>query len=228
VNQQPRTFDLATGAENSRDPSTLRTMRLPRRSLLKLGLAGVPALLLAGVGVAAVPTRLVALPPSGLRVLSHAEYSVLAAIVDRICPPLGEGAPGASARDVARTLDNELAHLDAEIGAAFKILLTAFENGLVGALFGERLRPFTRLAPPDQDVVLAAWRSSSVGARRTAFKILKSMTAAVYFSEASTWQRIGYPGPPPAATLRAGYAANLVDYESLRAQRGSIAPAENR
>lgn len=192
--------------------------RVPRRTFLKAGVAGGSALVLGGAGLALWPGASVPLPAGGLRVLSPSEYATVSAIVARICPASGEGAPGATALSMAHAIDGELAALDPSLVADIKSLLKVFESGLVGALFGERIRPFTRLSPRDQDEVLEAWRDSSVAIRRTGFRLLKSLTAALYYGRSETWARIGYPGPPPASALRAGYAMNLVDLDGLRSK----------
>lgn len=191
--------------------------RVRRRTFLKVGAAGGAAVVAGGAGLALWPGAKVPLPAAGLKVLSPSEFATVSAIVERICPAMGEGAPGATALNMAEAIDAELAGMDESLVGEIKALLQVFESGLVGALFGERVRPFTRLSPAAQDEVLTAWRDSSVGVRRTGFRLLKSLTAALYYGRSETWARIGYPGPPPAVALRAGYAMNLVDMDALRA-----------
>lgn len=195
---------------------------MTRRTVLLIGAAGTSTVALGALGLAAQPSLLGAPPEGGLEVLSLTEYSVLAAAARRLLPPLGEGAPGSEALSVARHVDRELALIDPEVAADIKGMLALLESGLIGTVLGEHVRPFTRLAPEEQDRVLGSWRSSAIAARRAGFKVLKGMTAAIYFSMPETWQRIGYPGPPSPAALRAGFASNLVDLDGLRAGgRGS-------
>jgi hypothetical protein len=187
-----------------------------RRRFLKTGVAGASTLALAGGGLALWPPAL-RTPRGELCTLTAAEYSVLAAVSDRVSPALGAGAPGGLALDVAGALDQELAYHDASTVDGVRTLLHALESGFLGALFGERLRPFTRLRPADQDRILVSWRSSDLGVRRTAYKVLRSLTAGAYFASPATWRRIGYPGPPSVRALREAHTSNLVDFDQLLA-----------
>jgi hypothetical protein len=96
-----------------------------------------------------------------------------------------------------------------------------FDNALTGALFGERWAPFGQLDAHAQDRVLAQWRASTVSFRRSAYGALSALVASTYYGDARTWRRVGYPGPPSPQALRVGFAMNLVDYEALRAKRGT-------
>lgn len=193
--------------------------QLSRRSLLKTGLVGVAVVALGGVGLAFQPTREGKVAGSKLLVLSPQEYAVLAAVAHRVCPPLGKGAPGATALDVAGKADALLAGADADGKQGLKLVLRVFENGLTGALFFERVRPFTQLSPEDQDQVLRNWRDSNIGFRRTVYRALSSLVGALYYGDERTWERIGYPGPPSLSGLREAYAENLVDLHALRANK---------
>lgn len=190
-----------------------------RRGFLKIGLIGTGVAAAGGVGLALRRTVLREAPAAGLKVLSEREYSVLAAVADRICPALGEGAPGATKLDVARKADEIFATLPQAVQKEFKILLGVFESALTGALFGERIRPFTQLSPEEQDEVLEAWRDSSVAFRRTAFRALSGLAKSIYWGEPQTWARVGYGGPPDPKILRSGFSFLLVDFDSLRAKR---------
>jgi hypothetical protein len=203
---------------NSDQPPTTHTVR--RRGVLKAGLIGTAVLALGGISLAMRGTLMRAKPGRGLRVLNAKEYSVLVAIADRICPAAGEGAPGASAIGIAATIDQHLANAEKDVQGAIKLLLGVFDNALTGALFGERLAPFTQLDPQAQDRVLTQWRASTVAFRRSAFGALNGLISSTYFGDARTWQRIGYDGPPSPQALRVGFSMNLVDYERLKARKG--------
>lgn len=191
-----------------------------RRGVLKAGLLGTAATIAGSVGLGLRATRLIAPPGDGLQVLSAKEYAVLAAIAERICPASGDGAPGATQLDVARLVDRRLATLERDAQDGVKVVLMIFENALTGALFGERLAPFTQLDPDAQDRILLQWRASTVAFRRTAFGAFNALVGSTYYGEAATWARIGYGGPPSVGALRVGFSMNLVDYDSLRARKG--------
>ena len=193
------------------------TARLSRRTLLKTGLFGT---LLVGAGTVSLALRSTR-PPSGaapaLKILDADEYAVMAAIADRVCPALGPGAPGATALNVAKQVDDLLASADVDVQKGTKIGLRVFENALTGALTGERLAPFTQLEPAAQDRVLEKWRTSEIGFRRTVYRGLTGAVFALYWGDPRTWPRVGYAGPPDMARLRAVYADELVDLDDLRA-----------
>lgn len=189
---------------------------LSRRSLLKTGLVGF---VLVSAGSAALLLQKAKPRPSGskLLVLSDDEANVLSALADRLCPALGKGAPGARAVDLVGNVDRLLDSVDAEAQKGVKMGLMLFDNAFTGALFGERLRPFSQLSGEQQDAVIHGWQHSSVGFRRTLMRALSSLVMSVYWCDPRSWPRIGYPGPPSAQGLRASYADNLVDLSSLGA-----------
>lgn len=195
--------------------------RLSRRTLLRSGLAGFGLVVLAGTGIGLQGTKLAPAPRRTLRVLTLAEYSIVAAIAARVCPSPRPGVPGATALDIASKVDESLVRLPADIQNGMKTGLHIFESGLTGALFGERVRPFTTLSAADQDAALLAFRDSRVAIRRTLFKALTGLSAALYYAEPAVWPSVGYPGPPDPNALRAAYADQLVDFDALLAQDGT-------
>lgn len=189
-----------------------------RRNLLKTGLVGTVLVGLGSVGLALRKTKPRADTPE-LRVFDAREYAVLIAIADRIAPALGPGAPGAVAVGTVQKLDALMVSAHIETQKGIKLALRVFENALTGAVVGERLAPFTELSIEARDRVLAAWRDSRIGFRRTVFRALAGTLLGVYWGDERTWARIGYGGPPDLAGLRQSYAANLVAYDALRATR---------
>ncbi len=193
-------------------------MALPsRRSVLKWTLASGAVVFAGGAALALQKTQLREPTPS-LKALDANAYAVLCALADRLCPALGEGAPGALALQVPEKLDAMLdAAPDASARAAVSGALMMLENALSGALFLERATPFTKLDAAAQDEVLSNMRDSSVGVRRTVFRALAVMVWAFYWGQPETWQRAGYGGPPSVEGLRDMYKDQLVDLNSLRA-----------
>jgi Gluconate 2-dehydrogenase subunit 3 len=192
-------------------------MPLPsRRTVLKWSLASGALVLGSGTVLALQKTRLRE-PTPKLSVFDPAGYAVLAALADRLCPPLGKGAPGAAALGVAATIDAMLGPADDAVRKQLTTAIAMLENALGGALFGERMVPFTQLDAADQEAALVNLRDSSVGVRRTLFRALSGLVLAVYWSNPRTWERAGYGGPESVAKLREMYRDNLVDLDSLRA-----------
>ena len=192
--------------------------KFSRRTLLRTGLLGTLVVVVGGGAVASRKTKLRRAPRGGLRVLTLAEYSILAAIADRVCPEPRPGVPGATALDIAGLADRlfEKAGDDAKKGV--KTALAVFENGLTGAMFFERVTPFTQLSAAEQDEVLTAFRDSRVGIRRTIYRALSSLAASMYYGHPDVWDGIGYPGPADIVALRGAYPEQLVDYTLLRYQ----------
>jgi len=196
------------------------TSGFSRRALLRSGLVGFGLVMIGGTSIAmrtGTPRRL---PRGGLQVLSPAEYATFAAIADRVCPEPRPGVPGASALDVAALADRLFVHASDDAREGVKTALRIFENGLTGALFLERVTPFTALSPEEQDRTLLAFRSSRVTIRRTLFRALSSLAASLYYGHPDAWPSVGYPGPPDRDALRAAYASQLVDFSTLRPTGG--------
>ena len=96
---------------------------------MQTGLLGTAGLTLLGGALAMRATRLRSLPARGLAVLTPEEYAVLCAIADRICPPLGKGAPGALALGVPATIDGYLAAGPGQLQRDVKTVLFIVEIG---------------------------------------------------------------------------------------------------
>lgn len=187
-----------------------------RRELLRGGAISILLLGLAGAGIAMQRSKLRALPKDGLRVLTPEQYAVLCAIADRICPQAAPGVPGANAIEVGVLVDRMLEYAHDDLKQGLALALTMVESGLPGALFFERIAPFTTLAPAQQDAVLLAFRDSKIALRRTIFRSFSGLLGSVYYGDPRTWPSVGYPGPPDPKGLRVAYAAQLVDLEALR------------
>lgn len=186
-----------------------------RRSLLRGSLGGGLLLGLGGVGLGLQSTLRGRAPSEALSVLTLDEYAIVQSVASRICPQPGPDVPGADAVDVGVLVDRLLQRMGPEASADVKTVLALFENGLVGALFMERVKPFTQLDPEVQDRVLLAWRDSSIVLRRTVYRALSSLTASMYYADPRTWPGIGYPGPPNPSALREAYAEQLVNLAAL-------------
>jgi hypothetical protein len=169
-----------------------------RRRFLRRGLVGGALLVVAGAAPFAFRTTRLRQPRDALRVLSAAEYSVLAAVVARIVPGDGAGPPwpSADALDCAGKIDALMARVHPSVGHDFRRLLRLIESGLGGALLAASPRPFTRAAPVEQDARLEAWRGSRLALLRSGYQAVKRLAHATYYASPETYTLIGYPGPP--------------------------------
>lgn len=187
---------------------------------MRSGLIGLGLVAVSGAGIALRGTATRPLPRGGLKVFTPEEYAILAAIADRVCPPPGSGKKTATDLDVAGIADAAFEHADDDVKQGLKLGLRIIENALAGALFFERVTPFTKLSPDDQDAVLLAFRDSRVPLRRTLFRAFSGLCASLYYGNPETFASVGYPGPPDAGALRAAYSDQLVDFRALRARTG--------
>ncbi len=176
-------------------------MSISRRTLVRYGVGGALVLAAGGTGLALQRTTSRA-PSRPLRALDSRSFSILVAVADRIIP-VGGGFPAASELQVAEAIDELLARSHPAVAAEVSQVLALLENGLAGLLFDGRPRTFTSLEPAEQDAALQAWQGSSLAIRRTAYKALHGLCAAVYYASPSIDGLVGYPGPPDYGNLAA-------------------------
>ncbi len=165
-----------------------------RRRVLGLVVGG---LVLGGTALALLRTRgyslragrrLVALEAWQAVVVEHAARRIVAP--DR---PGDASIPGADDVDVAGFADTWIARLPGRTRRDLGRFLAYLEHvAPVGSGFASR---FTRLAPAEQDVVLAAIESSSSDLLRAGFDGLRSLVFLGYYRDARTWRIAGYDGP---------------------------------
>lgn len=191
------------------------TSGFSRRAFLRSGLIGVAVLGISGLALALQKTKLVPVPKDGLRVLTPEQYAILTAVAARTCPQKPPASP--ESIDVALSADRLLELLDDDdVRAGMGMALDVLESATVGAMFFERTTPFTQLSAEDQDRVLTAFATSKVALRRTIYRTLSGLTGVLYYGDPRAWPAAGYPGPPSPSGLRAAYAPQLVDWQSLR------------
>lgn len=169
---------------------------MQRRTLLGLGLAGSLAVAVLGGGAALVLRA----PAWRAGTLSAAGRQVFHAVARAVL----EGSLPADPEPHAQAID---AHLDRLAGAlaALPPSTQAQVDELVSLLAtapGRRLLAGLSqdwpLAPTDAiQTALQSMRRSQLLLRRQAYHALRDLTQGAYFADASTWARLGYPGPVP-------------------------------
>jgi hypothetical protein len=165
-----------------------------RRTLLKYGFFGTGLLTISGIGLGLQQTNRVK-ANGDLLVLSEDEFSILHAIAERLIPGNNQF-PAASNVRVAEKIDQLLSTSAEYVQTEIKQVLHLFENALIGALFEGHTRPFSQSSIKVQNQLLRSWQLSSLHLRRTAFKALNGLCGAVYYSQPTTHQFLGYDGPP--------------------------------
>lgn len=168
-------------------------MKVTRRRLLAY--AG-GALLAAGGAVAVVRTRGYAIAPereARLVSLSVWQVVLLDHVARRITAPDAPGAPTAEDCDVVGFIDQYVARLAPGLRKDLGSLFAYVEHlAPLRAGFASR---FTRLAPEEQDRVLAATEASDQDLLRGGFAGLKSLVFMGYYRDPRTWKILGYAGP---------------------------------
>ena len=178
-------------------------MKLSRRTMLGLGLGG--AAMLACGGLALRGSRL-RKPGRTLQTLDETEFSVLAAIADRVNPG-GDGFPAASELGVAEAIDAVLATAHPGIAMEIKQALLLVENALAAFLFDGRYDTFTASPPELQDQIWADWAASGLETRRAVYKALTALCTATYWANEGLWEAVGYPGPPDVSAITTAIGA---------------------
>ena len=134
-------------------------------------------------------------PRKPLRTLTQAEFSIVAAFADRICPANG-AFPAAWDVGVPEEVDKAVAALHPGLQAEFKQALLLIENALFGLLLDQRITPFTACSPEVQDEVIANFRDSQLEIRRVVYRAVKGLCVGAYYTRPAVFPAVGYPGPP--------------------------------
>ncbi|MCJ0761700.1 hypothetical protein [Variovorax terrae] len=165
---------------------------MQRRSLLKLGMASAVVLAVAG--------GTVALLQPGLQQgrLSEAGRGVCAglgrALLDGSLPSEAAAQQAALSGLLERIDALTLAlppHAQAELSQLLALLSTAAGRRGMAGLSDD----WSSASVPDIQQALQSMRFSSLGLRQQAYQALHDIVGAAYFSDASTWSLLGYPGP---------------------------------
>ncbi len=169
----------------------LWTTRVGRRRFLQASASGV---VLLGIG-AVLPNGCSRYPKPAvpLQFLNSREYAMLSVLAERLLGVAGLLGVGPDQVDVGRNCDALVASLDAELRAQLRSALRVFEHGTY--LFDLRRKRFTSLPPDQQQQYLAGWMNSTLGVRRTVFRVLKALVVAGFYQEPRTWPAVGYDGP---------------------------------
>lgn len=165
-----------------------------RRQLLGAGAFGSAILALGAIGLGVqggadhpVP-QLAAFDPTAFRTLQS--------LAARTCPGSLPGFPSAADVNLAEHVDAYAATLHETDQKELNQALWLLENGLAGFLTAGRAGPFTTASAAAQDATLHAWRDSSVGVLRRAYKALTAMCIGTYYALPEVQKATGYPGPP--------------------------------
>ena len=83
------------------------------------------------------------------------------------------------------------AHAQAELSQLLSLLASGAGRRAVAGLAGD----WPSASIHDIQAAMQAMRISRISLRRQAYQALHDITGSAYFSDASTWSMLGYPGP---------------------------------
>lgn len=163
---------------------------MQRRTLLRLGLGAGTALALAGWGAAAWAPGLA--PDGGLAPASRLIFARLAPVLlEGNLPPDQPAALRAHLGRVDAAVRGLPPATRAELSDLLALLaLPPGRFGLIGLQTA-----WEAASPAELGQALQRLRTSSLQLRRQVYLALRELTVAAYFSDASTWGPLGYPGP---------------------------------
>lgn len=168
--------------------------KLSRRRIL---VGATAILVLCAAGAAAVRSRGYRIAPGRRLVsVSASQFVILEHLSRRVVAPDRTGTPAipsADDLDVAGFADAWLARMDPRVRRDLGRFLAYVEHIAPIALgLGSR---FTRLAPAEQDRVLASLEASPSDLLRAGFDGVRSLVFMGYYRDARTWAILGYDGP---------------------------------
>jgi hypothetical protein len=172
-------------------------LRISRRTLLKAGVAGGAALLLARwLYTATSPPQ-----PAPRQVLGAPARTILAAIIPALLDgalPSGADLPAARAETLA-AVDETIAGLPPatreELAELFSLLDFAPTRCLVAGIWS----PWPEASHEATDAFLARWRDSRFALLRSAYGALHQIVLAAWYANPRAWPATGYAGPPALA-----------------------------
>lgn len=166
---------------------------MQRRTLLRLGVASATVLAIVGGAAALMQAGLNegSLSASGREVFR----AVGRAVLDASLPAEGPARQAALDGLLHRVDQLTLAlppHAQNELSQLLSLLASTPGRRLLAGL-GETWPTATDV---EIQQALQGMRMSGLALRQQAYAALHEITAAAYFSDASTWRQLGYPGPP--------------------------------
>lgn len=165
-----------------------------RRHVLGAGLVGSAILALGAVGLGVQQGA--GHPVPELAALEPQAFRTLQSLAARTCPGSQRGFPSARQVRLAERVDAYFATLHPTDQRELNQALGLLENALSGFLLAGRGAPFTASSDEAQDATLRAWRNSSLGVVRRAYKALVSACVGTYYALPEVQAAAGYPGAP--------------------------------
>ena len=172
------------------------SLRFSRRTLLKVGVAGAAALLLARWFYAATsPPRTT---DASFSALDASARSIVAAIVPVLLEgalPTGNEAIAARA-DVLAGVDRAIAGLPAPVRSELDRLFALLAFTPTRCLMAGVWSPWQDASRESVAAFLDNWRHSRFALPRAGYRALHQIIFGAWYGNPRAWTRMGYPGPP--------------------------------
>lgn len=169
-------------------------VRLSRRTLLKVGVAGAATLLLARWLYHPAPPR-----TDSRNALDPAARSIVAAIIPVFLDgalasdPQVTGARDETLAGVERAINGLPPATRQEISDLFSLLAFAPTRCLLAGIWS----PWPEASAEAIESFLRRWRGSRFALLRSAYAALHQLVLSAWYAQPRAWPAIGYPGPPP-------------------------------
>ncbi|WP_309683680.1 hypothetical protein [Polaromonas sp.] len=165
---------------------------MQRRTLLKLGASSAAVLLLAGGAAALLAPGLEGstLSASGREVFA----AVGRGILDKSLPA-EDGPRQIALNGLLSRVDTLVQALPPPAQAELSQLLSLLASSAGRRTLAGLAAPWPQASIHDIQQALQGMRLSSLALRQQAYAALHDITAGAYFSDASSWPLLGYPGP---------------------------------
>jgi len=166
----------------------------PRRSFLKIGVAG--ALLLAAGGAAYRWSR-----PAATRnkfILDDEALAVLAAVIPSMLGPVlpdEVAARAAAVQATAGRVRDAILGLPLATQKEVQDLFGLLALGPARRLLARVAGGWARADAKQVDAFLQSWRSNRFATLRIAYMAMHDLIIGAWYSDPATWEAIGYPGP---------------------------------
>jgi hypothetical protein len=170
------------------------TLRISRRTLLKAGVAGGAALLLARWLY--TPSSLPARPTP--ETLDSGAREIVAAIIPIVLDGALPGGPEAqrARADALAAVEKAIAGLPPaprkELADLFSLLGFPLTRCLIAGIWS----PWPEATRESIASFLTRWRDSRFDLLRSAYAALHQLLFAAWYADPRTWPATGYPGPP--------------------------------
>jgi hypothetical protein len=168
------------------------TAPMQRRTLLKLGLVSSAVLAVAGGAAALIQPGL---DNGRLTAAGREVFAAIGRAVLDVTLPAEASQRALAMSALLDRIDILVAGLPTHAQAELSQLLALLASGAGRLALAGLSEPWPTATVAEVTTALQGMRLSGLAMKQQAYAALHDLTAGAYFSDASTWQILGYPGP---------------------------------